>query len=145
MIESLATAGSIPALEMTLKFAGARQRVIAHNIANIDTPGFQPKDADPVDFQRLLGEAVEARRGRNGGTSGSLQWEGSRQIKRGPGGSLRLEPQTPSGNVLFHDRNSRDLERSMQDLVENAGMYRIASDLLRSRFQIIQAAIAERV
>ncbi len=145
MIESLGTAGAIPALEMTLQFAGARQRVIAHNIANIDTPNFQPKDADPGEFQKVLGEAVQQRRERNGGTSGALEWKESRQIRRGPGGTLRLDPQTPSGNVLFHDRNSRDLERTMQDLVENAGVYRVATDLLRSRYQIIQSAIAERV
>ncbi len=145
MIKNLATSGSVPALEMMLKFAGARQRVISHNIANFDTPGFQPKDADPKDFQRLLGEAIEGRRAKTGGFSGELDWQESRQVRRGPGGSLRLEPQTDSGNILFHDRNSRDLERTMQDLVENAGVYRVASDLLRSRYRIIQSAIAERV
>ena len=35
MIQSISTAGAIPALEMTLKFAGARQRVISHNIGSI--------------------------------------------------------------------------------------------------------------
>lgn len=145
MIKDIATAGAMPALEMTMRFAGARQRVIAHNIANIDTPGFQPRDADPADFQKMLGEAVDARRSRNGGASGSLDWQETRQIKRGPAGSLHLNPETDSGNVLFHDRNNRDLERTMQDLVENAGVYRVAADLLRSRMQMIQAAIAERV
>lgn len=145
MIKSIATAGAMPALELTMRFAGARQRVIAHNIANIDTPGFQPKDVDPRDFQRMLGDAVDARRARSGGASGSLDWEETRQIKRAPGGSLRLEPLADTGNVLFHDRNNRDLERTMQDLVENAGVYRVAADLLRSRMQIIQAAISERV
>ncbi len=145
MIQSISTAGAIPALEMTLQFAGARQRVIAHNIANFDTPNFRPKDADPRDFQRVLGEAIEGRRARNGGVSGALDWQESSQIKRGPSGSLRLNPEADSGNILFHDRNNRDLERTMQDLVENAGVYRVASDLLRNRFQIIQAAIAERV
>ena len=32
-----------------------RQKVIAQNIANADTPGYRPQDVKPIDFKELLG------------------------------------------------------------------------------------------
>jgi len=144
MIKDLASSGAIPALELTMRFAGARQRIIAHNIANLDTPNFQPKDVSPRDFQEMLGEAIDARRSNNGGAAGDLEWRETRQVQRSPDGGLTLEPLADAPGVLFHDRNNRDLERLMQSMVENAGMFRVASDLLRQRYSMLRAAISER-
>jgi flagellar basal-body rod protein FlgB len=146
MIDELSTAGAIPVLEMTLRFAGARQRIIAHNIANLDTPGFRPADASPQAFQKTLREAVDERNARTGGEQGELHWRDTKEIRHaGADGRIELVPQTPSSNILFHDRNNRDLERTMQDLAENVGVYRISADLLRSRYEVLKSAIAERV
>lgn len=137
----------MPAAEMLLKFAGQRQRVIAHNIANIDTPNFQMKDVDPQAFQNMLGKAIDKRRKQNGGAFGALQWEETRDIQRiGRSNDFKLVPTTGhNGGILFHDRNDRDLERMMQDMVENASAYRVAADLLRSQRNQLQNAIAQRV
>jgi flagellar basal-body rod protein FlgB len=62
-----------------------------------------------------------------------------------PGGGLTLKPRTPSGNVLYHDRNNRDLERLMQDLSENVLAFRVASDLLRRENDLLRTAISQRV
>jgi flagellar basal-body rod protein FlgB len=35
---------AVPVLQGALGFEAARERVIAHNIANVNTPGFQAKD-----------------------------------------------------------------------------------------------------
>ena len=61
MIDGVTNTEGIASLERLVQFAGQRHRLIVNNIANFDTPGFQPKDADPKDFQRLLGEAIDAR------------------------------------------------------------------------------------
>ncbi len=137
----------MPAAEMLLKFAGQRQRVIAHNIANIDTPNFQMKDVDPKAFQEMLGDAIDKRRKLNGGAFGALQWDETREIKRsGRSNDFKLVPTTGhNGGILHHDRNDRDLERMMQDMVENASAYRVAADLLRSQRNQLQNAIAQRV
>jgi len=136
--------GPLPALELTMRFAGRRQAILAHNVANLTTPNFQPVDVDPKGFQELLGEAIDRRRERSR-AGAALRWEETREIRRGPAGGLRLEPGTPSGNVLFHDRNNRDLERSMQAIVENAGAFRVASDLYRNHARRLSNAMAERV
>ena len=146
MIKDLATTGATPALEMMLRFSGQRQRILAHNIANIDTPGFRPRDVDPREFQELLGNAIEKRRERTGGASGALEWRETREITRDRrSGELRLDPMTHGSGILHHDRNNADIERSMQDLVENAAMYRVAADLLRAQRTTLQNAISQRV
>ncbi|MBX3357214.1 MAG: hypothetical protein KF745_02180 [Phycisphaeraceae bacterium] len=144
MINDLTTSGALPALEMVVRFAGQRQRLIAHNIANLDTPNFQPREVSAAGFQRTLRDAVEQRRATTGGEAGELPWRESRELRRDSDGGLSLQPGTPSSGLLFHDRNNRDMERQMQAMVENVSAFRIGTDLLRSRFAILQSAIQER-
>ena len=57
-------------------------------------------------------------------------------------------PATPSRNILFHDRNNRDVERLMQDLDrERRHLYRVAdrSHVDSYNRQIVRNALAERV
>jgi flagellar basal-body rod protein FlgB len=143
-IDEVTSAGAMPVLEATMRFAGARNRVLAHNIANLDTPNFRPMDVSPVGFQSQLRRAVEERRGRTGGGHGALPVKDTNEVRFLPGGALELRPRTPSGNILFHDRNNRDLERSVQALVENVGVFRASSELLRGRFESLKLAMTER-
>jgi len=136
--------GALPALEMLVSYSGQRQRILAHNVANWQTPDFRPADVAPAEFQKVLGEAV-ARRRASGGL-GDLAWRPARGIERGPGGVLRLRPVTPlAEGPLRHDRNDVDLERLMQDMTENLAVFRTATDLLRTRQALMHAAISERV
>ena len=143
LIGDLTNSGAIPTLELMARFAGGRQRIIAHNIANLDTPNFLPLDVSPTEFQKALGKAVDARR-QTTGEAGPLAFKGTAQVSVRPDGGLALTPGTPSGNILFHDRNNRDLEGLMAQQAENAGVFRTSIELLRSRYGIIQAAISER-
>jgi flagellar basal-body rod protein FlgB len=144
MITDLVQGGAIPVLEMSVRFAAQRQRLIAHNIANIDTPDFQPRDVSVKDFQKTLARAIEKRRKTGTEQAGGLDWDTTRELTKGVDGELRLEPHTAQGNILFHDRNNRDLERLMQDNVENALEFRTSSELLRSRYDLLRSAISQR-
>lgn len=144
-IDDLANADALPTLSAMLRFAGQRHRLIAHNIANISTPDFRPKDVSIKDFQRELGSAIDKRRQSFGGTRGELNIRQTRELRRDARGDLKLVPREAGRNVLFHDRNNRDLERLMQDLVENASAHRFAADMIRSRFDLLRTAISERV
>jgi len=128
-----------------MRFSGARQRILAHNIANLDTPNYRPADVSPIAFQRALGEAVERRRSSTGGQHGALEWKDTSEVKAASSDSgLTLKPGTPSGNILFHDKNNRDLERNLQSLVENVTVFRTTVDLLRGRMEIMRLAISDR-
>ena len=143
-IDQVTNAGALPVLERMLQFSARRQTLIQHNIANLSTSGFQPKDVSVEAFQAQLAGAVDARRKKFGGQRGELELGNSRQVTTDGPGSLRLNPVSSGRNVLFHDRNNRDAERLMQDLVENAGQFRVASDLLKSRMDLLRSAITER-
>ena len=144
MISELINGGAIPVLEMTMRFAGQRQRLIAHNIANAETPDFQPADVSVSGFQKMLGEAIDKRRKGGSELSGTLSWGETSELKKSSNGTLKLKPGTPQEGILFHDRNNRDLDRLMQDNVENGLVFRMSSELLRSRYDILRSAIAQR-
>jgi flagellar basal-body rod protein FlgB len=145
LLDAVISAGPMPALELTMQFAARRQAVLAHNIANIDTPNFLPIDVSVPAFQRTLAQAIDARRAAGGGMHGPLDWKPTRELAQEPDGRLRLVPRTPSPGILFHDRNNRDVERLMQDLAENVGVFRLATDLMRHHASRVRDALAERV
>jgi flagellar basal-body rod protein FlgB len=145
MLSDVLNSGAIPSLELSLRFAGQRQRRIAHNIANISTPNFRHTDVSPAAFQQVLGRAVEDRRRETGGSSGELNWTPTQELRRGSAGQLHLVPRTTQGGVLAHDRNDRNLEKLMQDHAENGAVFRMSAELLRTRYQQIREAIAQRV
>jgi flagellar basal-body rod protein FlgB len=144
-IDQLSNAGAMPALEMTMRFAAQRQRLIAHNIANLDTPNFIQNDVSVGGFQNTLDKAIRQRRSTTGGMRGDLSWRETRELGRDRDGGLRLTPQTPSGGVLYHDRNNRDVERLMQSLAETTGVFRTAAELYRSQKLLLDMAISQRV
>jgi flagellar basal-body rod protein FlgB len=144
-VNDLLSAGAMPSLEMSVRFAGERQRLLAHNIANLTTPNFTPLDVSPIGFQKALAEAIADRDARTGGMVGELRWKDTSELRRRDDGGLEFNPQTPSGNILFHDRNNRDVERLMQDHAENLAVFRTSSELLRSRMQLMRETLAERV
>lgn len=145
LFSDLSTSGSAPALQQLLRFAGARQRLLVHNIANMDTPDFRPADVSPAAFQSTLRDAIKARREATGGEHGTLPMPDSDEVSFAANGSIRLTPGTPSPGVLYHDRNNRDLERQMQALAENTLTYRTASELLRRNQDLLRTAISQRV
>lgn len=144
MIDGLVNSDSIPVLEAAMKFAARRHTLIQHNIANLTTPEFQAADVSVKDFHKALGEAVERRRTETGEDRGELKFEGNREVRVSKDGQMELRPATGSGNILFHDRNDRDLERSMQALAENVAAFRVASEFFRGRIEMLNAAIRER-
>jgi flagellar basal-body rod protein FlgB len=54
MLDRLFAGGSLSTLEGMLTYASARQRVIAANIANVDTVGYRTRDLGQPDFRGAL-------------------------------------------------------------------------------------------
>lgn len=144
-IGDLNSGGALPALEMTLRYAAQRQRLLAHNIANADTPNFVARDVKPEQFQKVLSEAVDRRRDKTAGAFGALDWREGGGLAKDRDGNLRLNPTTPHGGVLRHDRNATDMERLMQDMVENASVARAVGDLMKKQKSSILSAISQQI
>jgi flagellar basal-body rod protein FlgB len=144
VISGVTNGGAIPVLERMVQFSGQRQRLLANNIANLSTPDFRPVDVSVADFQQNLGEAIDARRAAHGNTGGELPLASTREVKVHAGG-MALEAQPIGENILFHDGNDRDLDRTMQGLVENFMAFRTAAQFMRKQFETLHTAIAGRI
>jgi len=142
-ITDLTQCGVEPILDKVMAFAEARHRVLAENIANIDTPGYRAKHLDPRLFQAKLLEAV---RERSAKASGPVALDSTNQFHTDEQGMLRVTPVLkPPQNVLFHDGTNASLERQMAELAENALMYQVAVELRRQRSALVKQAIAGRL
>jgi len=148
-IRDLTNADDLPALEQSLRFAAQRNRVLTHNIANIDTPDFRPVDVSVDGFRTTLARAVDDRRERWDGARGELAWSETRELRRDGRGLMTVRPSVASAattggageNVLFQDRNTRSLERLMQQLQENTAQFSLATELMRAKMDLLRTAV----
>lgn len=126
-------------VELAALFAEERHRVLANNIANVQTPDFHRRKLDPHAFQRSLGEALDTARARG---SDRLDLRGNAQFSTESSGRIEVRPDVePPENVLFHDGTNAKLERLMADVAENTSYYDLSMNLLRGRYQSLLRAI----
>ncbi len=142
-IDRLTGSRTTHALELSAKFAEQRQRVLAENLANVDTPDYHTQRLDPRAFQASLAAALaRARPGR----SDPLELRDNAQFAVGPGGAPRVRPvREPAPNVLFHDGTNARLETLLTDVSENALHYELATGLLRGKYEQLLRAIRGRI
>ena len=100
-------------IERYMNLVSARQKLVASNIANADTPGYKTRD---IDFQSELQNQ----------TSG-----------------LEPNVVEVSGLKTKNDGNNVDMDREARMLAENALKFSVASNLARSELQTIRTAIEE--
>lgn len=142
--QDLVNGNGIPALEKMLAFTQARQRMLAENIANVDTPRYRVKQLDTAQFQRALRSAVDARKA--AGPSAALALKGTDEFRLDADGRLQVTPSLePAENVLFHDGTNVRIERQMAMMAENAMMHQTATELLRTKVESLLKAIRGRV
>jgi len=144
MISGIFDGGAMPVLERMVQFTSARHGVIANNIANLSTPHFRPKDLSVEKFQKQLRRAIDQRRSTATPNTGELRLEDTRNF-RFHADRLDATPEALDENIMFHDRNNRDLERIMQDLAENSMAHSASMELLRNEFSLLEMAISERI
>lgn len=131
--------GSLPYLERMMQFAGARNTLLNDSIANLDTPGYIPKDVSAEEFQGAMRDAMVRE---ESGSSGA-RFQDTANIQFDSDG-IRLEPTATHENILFHDGNDRSLERLMQGLSENFLAFRYAAELFRNTHETLNSAIRLR-
>jgi flagellar basal-body rod protein FlgB len=130
-IQRLLNQGNAPLLEQTLKFTQARHRLLAENIVNASTPGYQQKDLSVAKFQEMLSRRVEYRRN---GPIGSVSFD-----------DIRGELENPAHGILFHDGNNRSMEQLMTEQAKNAMTHNLVVELLRRQFSSLETALKERI
>jgi flagellar basal-body rod protein FlgB len=135
--------GPMPLLEKVVQFTEQRQKVLAHNIANVDTPFYKTRDLDVPGFQRMIRDAIDRRRA---GGRREIGFRSTRDLRIGANGSLQARPtQIRGANILFHDQNNRNMEEEMSELAKNQMMHNMAIALLREQFGVLKTAIRGRL
>jgi len=100
-------------IERYMDLLSTRQKLVASNIANADTPGYKARDLDfQTEFRGLL-----------------------------EGGSPRVVE--VSGLKIKNDGNNVSLDREARLLAENALRFSLASNLMRTEIRLIKSAIQE--
>jgi len=130
LIDRLLNQGSSPALEQLLRFTETRQRLMAEDVANIDTPGYIQKDLSPADFQDQLQKKIDRA---SESAPGSVDFS-----------DISMDVQQ-TGGLMFHDGNNRSMEELMTDQAKNALMHNVAVELLRRQFMTLNSALKEQV
>lgn len=123
-------------LHRTLDLRGARQRVIASNIANEETPGYRATDFNFLDSLQA------AQRGQGPVTLAVTQ--GKHFGMRGDGiqrvvGKLS---ETPAGDLPL-DANSVNMELEMAKMSDNAMQYNGAATIMAIRFRQLMGAVRD--
>ncbi len=148
-IDRISANGLTRALELSARFTEARHRVLAENVANIDTPDYATKRLDPEAFQASLREAIEracSPAGRSKPPWNRLELRDNAQFVTLPDGSVEVNPAIePAENVLFHDGTNAPLERLMSDVAQNALHHQFVTTQLRERFDTTLKAIRGRI
>lgn len=117
-----------PSIQMWQKVLDSKalgQRVIANNIANVDTPGFKRSE---VEFSTILQEAMNK-------NNITLRTTNPRHINS-VNSLNKVEPKIILDNStsIRNDGNNVDIDREMSGLAKNQLEYQIASDLLSRKF-----------
>jgi flagellar basal-body rod protein FlgB len=100
-------------IEQYMNLVSARQKLVASNIANADTPGYQTKD---IDFENELQSQM------SGSKPNMIEVSGLRNK---------------------NDGNNVDMDREARLLAENALRFSVASQLAHSEISTLRTAIEE--
>ena len=124
---------TIDAMEAYMTRLSQRQQIVASNLANIDTPGFQTKDISfYATMQELLSEnSISLRTDRPEHSQGLVQAVPQAQVFEVQGLPSRA------------DRNNVDLDGELLKLGETSFSYSLITEMLRSKFHTIASSINE--
>ena len=141
MFDSLLSSGSLPLLERQAAWGEVRHGVLAGNLANIDTPGYRPRDLNEAAFRDALRKSAASRQ------PDPLASRSSPPLDPLAGGvpdDLLTPTDRPGGSLTFHDGSPRSVEREVLTLTRNAMQRQATVQLMTAQMAMLQAAITER-
>lgn len=103
-------------IERYMDLLSARQKLVAANIANADTPGYKTRDLDfQAEFQSATAQISSA---------------------------SPVAVEVP-GLKVKNDGNNVSVDREARLLAENALRFHMASELMRSELRMVRSAVTE--
>ncbi|MGQ0662785.1 MAG: flagellar basal body rod protein FlgB [Pseudomonadota bacterium] len=126
---------SLPLFQMIsgrMGWLSERQKLLAQNVANADTPGYKPRDLKPLNFRTLLADAAARRKP-----------AGSEAGQRGPGtgieGALARARQKPAESAP--SGNAVSIEAEVMKVAETAMDHQLTTNIYRRQLGMIRTAL----
>ncbi len=116
------TAGIVELLEAGLRAENLRQRAIASNIANLQTPGYRRVD---VRFREMLAKAIES--------------NGTVDLRK-----IKMETYEPRTTTVKANGNDVTLENEIGEMVKNTLRHKTYIRLLNKKYTQMERAISTR-
>ncbi len=106
-----------------------RQGILAHNIANSDTPDFVPRDLDEKSFKRILGRRL----GPVNPTATHIRHLPGTLVRGGPARSRAQTPYetSPSGNAVILEQQLIEVAGTQFNFQTMTNLYRKHMDMFR--------------
>jgi flagellar basal-body rod protein FlgB len=115
-------------LRTRMQWQQERQRVLAENVANADTPNFRPRDLTEPQFDRMTGPltTVALARTNTGHIAGSAA-DGARFATSRGGSEIR-----PAGNAVSLEDEMMKVAANQMDFQQAASLYGRSLNLLKT-------------
>ncbi len=128
-------------LAQKMNWLGERQKVLAQNVANADTPGFQPRDLAPFDF----GSASRAAGIGPGGASPRLAPAASdpRHLAIAAGSTASTARRTKASETTLSG-NGVSLDQEIMKSADTAMDYQLVASLYRKQLGMLRAVLSRQ-
>ena len=123
---------TMDALAKSLDLRDQRQTIIASNIANAETPGYQ---AQTLDFEGALNRALVL------DDAPMSRTEQNHMTAGGEVGDVTGEIYNQINNVVREDGNTVDRDAEMISLAENQILYTAAADIVKKKLGLLKYVI----
>lgn len=121
---------TISTLENALNYSSTKQKVIAQNISNADTPNYKAKEAS---FKSALDTAQQASMTAKRTDMRHFDFQGS--------SSTGITITTNNGTSYNNNGNNVDIDKEMADLATNQIYYNALTERISGKFQTLQSVI----
>jgi flagellar basal-body rod protein FlgB len=129
-------------LKSRMGYLSQRQRVIAENVANANTPGYAPRDLKPFSFEAQM-QAVQGAASSSAASGMSMTHAGHMLPQHGSaagGAAPAVQTQTSKDSETTLDGNSVVLEEEMMKMSQARMDYDAAVSFYQKALNMIQLA-----
>jgi len=123
----------IPRFQKFLNLSSLRHKLVASNVANVSTPGYESKD---INFDKEFAKATES----GSGLAGRVTHERHLPLGQHKGRAPRVHSTRVEGKEL----NSVDIDHEMANLAQNELAYTVAARLIKGKFEGLRNAITSK-
>jgi len=125
-------------MERFMDLAVRRQKLIASNLSNVDTPDYKTVD---IDFEQELQSQMTGSAGQ--GISMAVTDTRHLPASSGSQGGPTAQAREVEGLTLRNDLNNVNIDREMSELSTNAMKFSAVSQMIAGKFRTLKSAITE--